>query len=128
MSKRTVTERRRPPTMAERLTPCACCQFPLTHRHHILEFATHGETPLVCQLCPNCHELFHIAYRAYILHRDRAWTMWCSIVEILSENDRRIAWIKGHVIETQQTEFNHFVEQIEWDWDEREIIETLMET
>lgn len=62
--------KRRRTTRQERLTPCGCCNWPLTERHHLLEFSDHGENNYTVQLCPNCHDLYHIIWNAYIEEHD----------------------------------------------------------
>lgn len=56
--------RRRPPrrktTIYERLKPCECCGHPISQRHHLIPYRWVGEQSPTVQLCPNCHELFHI--------------------------------------------------------------------
>jgi hypothetical protein len=51
---------RRQPTFEERLTPCRCCNYPLTQRHHLDGFIDGKEFGDTIQLCANCHDLFHI--------------------------------------------------------------------
>jgi ribosomal protein L37E len=36
--------RRRRATDQERMTPCSACGYPASHRHHLWDIATHGET------------------------------------------------------------------------------------
>ena len=51
---------RRKPTAQERLTPCWCCGYPISQKHHILGYAEHGKNEISVQLCANCHEAYHI--------------------------------------------------------------------
>ena len=60
-----VRTRRKKATLAERLTPCAVCAYPITERHHFLPVSIYGENASTTQLCANCHEAFHIFERAY---------------------------------------------------------------
>jgi ribosomal protein L37E len=62
--------RRRRSTAHERVTPCSACGYPISHRHHLWDLATHGENQVTVQLCANCHELHHLMYNA--LARDSA--------------------------------------------------------
>lgn len=64
--------RRRRPSDKERMTPCSACGYPVSHRHHLWDIATHGENAVTVQLCPNCHELHHLMYNA--LARDSAYS------------------------------------------------------
>lgn len=54
-------------SLKERTTPCECCGFPLSQRHHLLAVAEFGDTDATAQLCANCHDLYHIIERS-ILH------------------------------------------------------------
>jgi hypothetical protein len=54
--------RRRRPSDRERMTPCSACGYPVSHRHHLWDIATHGENQVTVQLCANCHELHHLMY------------------------------------------------------------------
>jgi hypothetical protein len=56
---------RRKAKLHERLSPCECCGYPLSHRHHTIPIAGWGESGYTIQLCPNCHELFHLILLAY---------------------------------------------------------------
>lgn len=53
--------------LAERLLPCQCCNYPLSQRHHLLEVSQYGENRARVQLCANCHEFYHIAYKMCVL-------------------------------------------------------------
>lgn len=50
----------------ERLAPCPCCNHPISQRHHMLPVHRYGETHYTVQLCANCHEAFHVLYRAWL--------------------------------------------------------------
>ncbi len=56
--------RRRRPTIKELGTRCACCDFPLSQKHHLLPFADWGEVDITVQLCPNCHAIYHLIDKA----------------------------------------------------------------
>lgn len=51
---------RRKTNISERLKPCEACGYPISQRHHMLDFATHGENDETSQLCACCHEIFHL--------------------------------------------------------------------
>ncbi len=51
---------RRQTKVNERLVSCQCCGYPISQRHHLLEVSRFGENEYSYQLCPNCHELYHI--------------------------------------------------------------------
>jgi len=53
-------KRRKAPKAGERLSPCICCSYPVTQRHHCLNFADYGEVGPSIQLCANCHEFYHL--------------------------------------------------------------------
>lgn len=57
---------RRRPTYQERTTACAACGYPASHRHHVYDVATHGESERTVALCANCHELQHLMYNALV--------------------------------------------------------------
>jgi ribosomal protein L37E len=59
-------KQRRRPTFQERSRTCAACGYPSSHRHHLYDFATHGENEATLQLCANCHELHHLLYNALV--------------------------------------------------------------
>ncbi|MCC6612084.1 MAG: hypothetical protein IT320_01335 [Anaerolineae bacterium] len=61
---------RRRPTFRERTTPCAACGYPASHRHHVYDVATHGESERTVALCANCHELQHLIYNALVNESD----------------------------------------------------------
>ncbi len=58
---RKIMQRRRP-THEERIIPCMACGYPVSHRHHLWDIATHGENKVTLRLCGNCHELHHLLY------------------------------------------------------------------
>ena len=51
---------RRKTKLSERLQKCQCCEHPISERHHLLEVSQYGDNEYTFQLCPNCHELYHI--------------------------------------------------------------------
>lgn len=52
--------KRKKPSIEQAATPCACCGYPLSQRHHLLPFAQWGEVAITVQLCPNCHAFYHL--------------------------------------------------------------------
>lgn len=57
--------KRRRAKLWERLSPCNCCGYPISQRHHLITVAEYrGENNYTRQLCANCHELYHICERA----------------------------------------------------------------
>lgn len=62
----TIKTKRRRTTLSERTTPCACCGYPISHRHHPIGVAETGESRHTLQFCPNCHELFHLVQAALV--------------------------------------------------------------
>jgi hypothetical protein len=89
--------RRRKAQIAERLTPCACCSYPLSQRHHLVySVAQAGDHRNTLQLCANCHELAHIIDQALedyernprkATHARRLFQAACAA---LGKDDRRI--------------------------------------
>jgi hypothetical protein len=58
--------KRRSPKLEERLTPCECCGYPVSQRHHVLPVARYGDHGWTVQLCANCHEAYHILEQGWI--------------------------------------------------------------
>ena len=58
-------KKRRHAKLHERVTPCQCCGYFLSHRHHLLPVSEWKENGFTVQLCANCHELYHILYTVY---------------------------------------------------------------
>lgn len=63
-------KQRRRPKVQDRLVTCAACGYPSSHRHHLWDFATHGENNVTIHLCANCHELNHLMYNALVKQSD----------------------------------------------------------
>lgn len=61
-----LSRRRRRPKFQERVTACSACGYPMSHRHHLWDIATHGENKVTIQLCANCHELQHLIYNTLV--------------------------------------------------------------
>ena len=95
-------ERRRAPTLVERLTPCVGCGLPLTHRHHPLDFALYGESVNTWQLCANCHDVFHICWKAYHEPTQRIHDLWMTWVNYVGHNSPKIAFMYDKVRETRE--------------------------
>lgn len=55
-------KKRRSVTLQDRVTPCACCGYRLSHRHHLFPIAEWGGNNQTIPLCANCHELYHIVF------------------------------------------------------------------
>ena len=51
---------RRSPTLEERSTPCSCCNYPISQRHHLLDYAWYEENNFTWPLCGSCHDLYHL--------------------------------------------------------------------
>lgn len=58
-------ERRKRQTISTRILPCECCKFPITHRHHLIEFSKYGEG-ITVSLCGSCHDIYHIFQNAHL--------------------------------------------------------------
>lgn len=90
------TKRKRVP-IRDRLTPCQVCDHPISHRHHVLSMAKWGETEATIQLCPNCHELYHIMQDAWIekargkrkTGTSRLWLLLAWVMEEWGADDPR---------------------------------------
>ncbi len=64
--------RRHKSTLKQRMTPCECCGYPISQRHHLFEIAHYGESDFTRQLCANCHELYHLIEALDSTPEDRA--------------------------------------------------------
>lgn len=62
----TIPRKRRGTRLSERLTPCFCCAYPISQRHHLFPAARYGETGKTVALCANCHEAYHILEQGWI--------------------------------------------------------------
>lgn len=132
MSKTNSNTRRKAPTLEQRLTPCQCCGFPLSQRHHILPFSTHGDG-LCVSLCANCHEVLHVIHReqdnrwkfsdtpqgqaAYFRH-SRAFKIVSALIAAWGENDPRLQYLRkltglAYRYEQAQLAFYRYCEQVE---------------
>lgn len=60
-----MTKRRKKVSIHNRLTPCFCCGYPISQRHHLLHFAEWGDLFGTIQLCANCHELYHLIFEVF---------------------------------------------------------------
>lgn len=98
-------EKRRVLSVEERLSGCMICGFPLVHKHHILPFATWSETNITMHLCPNCHELIHIAINAIIFKKKRSEELWELFCERVGKNNPLILLIEEKVYEWMETNF-----------------------
>lgn len=58
--------KRRSPSTRERSTPCKCCGWPVSERHHLLKFSLFGENEYTVQLCASCHDLYHVFWNALV--------------------------------------------------------------
>ncbi len=85
--------------------PCEGCGFPLSHRHHIIEFAEHGEHCLTMPLCPTCHWILHICIRAHVYHSERAGKLWTHLLGTPGTM-ARLAWARRKVDEYMETLFD----------------------
>lgn len=85
-----IEDRRKKPTIANRLTPCRVCSFPLSQSHHLLPFAHHGHG-LTVPLCGTCHDLFHVCFAARGgTHRTRALRLFADVtVQCLNTSEMK---------------------------------------
>lgn len=88
---------RRPPRIQERLTPCECCGYKLSQRHHLLEVADWGENTATVQLCANCHELYHLLYGAYVTKSERCIHLAGQFILKVGFGDSRVTYLKNLV-------------------------------
>lgn len=60
----TVKPCRRSIKVWERCRQCEICTFSITERAHILEVSMYSENEWTKALCPNCHTVYDLVYRA----------------------------------------------------------------
>lgn len=97
----TLKSNRRRTTLQERTTPCACCAYPISHRHHVLGFAGSGENRHTLQLCPNCHELFHLIQSAVVGNSDYSNKVLRKYMETKGTEDPAFKFIMAKVMEVE---------------------------
>jgi hypothetical protein len=92
-------KRRRSPRIDERLTPCQCCGYPVSQRHHLSPINRYGENHRTVYLCANCHEAFHVFEQGWIDQRagrknTRSMRIWSRLYYGLGgENDPRVRYL-----------------------------------
>lgn len=82
--------KRRAPSIEERLTPCHCCAYRLTQRHHMLPFAQHGETPLTHALCASCHDTLHLMLSAHYKPTEHNIKVWEGVQSDMGHQNERL--------------------------------------
>jgi hypothetical protein len=87
---------RRAPTFEQRLSPCECCGYPLSQRHHAIPFVDHGETNLTIQVCATCHELYHVVWAAVVDRRPKALAL-VGHFRLVDREAERFAWVHDRV-------------------------------
>ena len=97
-----MVEKRKQNSLDIRLTPCEVCDFPLTHRHHLLAFVENGESNYTIQLCATCHELLHIAMGAIIHKKRRATEVYTAFRGTVGANSELIKKIEDLVYSTAE--------------------------
>ena len=97
-----MNERRRATTREERLSPCHGCGFPLTHRHHLLEFANYGENDCTVQVCGTCHDLFQIVESCYVWKHADAKRLVGELVQRIGFHNERFSRIYDLVVEAKR--------------------------
>ncbi len=94
--------KRRRATREERLMPCECCNFPLSHRHHLLRHADFGENDSVASLCGTCHDIFHVMQSAYIKNSKEGKQLCGNLLLKLGHGDERLIAIYRLVMEADR--------------------------
>src|SRR5438552_1530941 len=97
-----MVQTRRATTRDERLTPCECCGFPLSHRHHMLDVASHGENDCTAQLCGTCHDLFHVMENSYSFGNRKARRLVDELVLLLGRKNQRLQRVQSLVMEAKK--------------------------
>ncbi len=96
--------KRRKCTLSERTTPCACCGYPISHRHHLMAVATHGENLHSARLCPNCHELFHLLQSVLIRRSRHSNRVLRQYTEVKGMDDIALRFMYSKVLEVEDIE------------------------
>ena len=102
---------RRTTKLEETTMPCEGCGFPISHRHHILEYADYGENDYTLQACATCHWTLHICVSAHKPKGARAWKLWTHLLRSLGEQDHRILWALQIERKTRDTKLQHHIYQ-----------------
>lgn len=97
----TIKKKRRSTTLSERTTPCACCGYPISHRHHPIGVAETGESRHTLQFCPNCHELFHLVQAALVRKSRYCNRVLQKYVEARGWDDPALTFMFSKVIEVE---------------------------
>ncbi len=97
----TIETKRRRTTLSERTTPCACCGYPISHRHHPIGVAETGESRHTLQFCPNCHELFHLVQAALVRESRYCNRVLQKYVEARGRDDPALKFMFSKVIEVE---------------------------
>lgn len=118
-----IMERRRQPTTKERLTPCECCEFPVSHRHHILEFAQYGENNITKQLCGSCHDVYTVLVNCYTKPTKRNKDIWMGFVGVIGWDDRRVKFFMNLLQEYCDLKFDNVYQTINLECNDWEIEE-----
>lgn len=94
-------------SVQDRMIPCACCDYPISERHHVVPFSEWGDG-IVLSLCANCHELWHIIDRAEtdfkkyadtdedrseFRKRSRSARLYRCIIASWGKDDKRITYL-----------------------------------
>ncbi len=84
------------------MTPCECCEYPISHRHHALRMRDYGESRHTLQLCPNCHELYHLIYGTLVDNSERQRKMLNAYLEWSGQGDPRFSYLYRKVKEYEE--------------------------
>ena len=91
--------RRYKSTLKQRMTPCNCCGYPISQRHHLFEVAHYGESDFTRQLCANCHELYHLIEGLDAIPEDqgdrvtRCSALLGRVIQIWGQDDPRLEYL-----------------------------------
>lgn len=103
--------KRRATKLEETTTPCESCGFPISHRHHLMEYAEYGENDCTLQACATCHWTLHICVSALGSRNARAWKLWSHLLRSLGEQDQRIVWAQAMESRARDIKLHHHIYQ-----------------
>lgn len=87
----------------QRITPCICCNYPVTERHHLLEkrkWKNQDDDTNVVNLCPNCHQLYHLLAADGIGGLSRIY----SIAVLIKNKKEHVDFIKNLIEKARYSE------------------------
>lgn len=104
---------RRKTSIDEIITPCECCGFLISQRHHILDFAIHGESNMQIYLCPNCHYMLHVCIKYNVYKKKHAGIIWNYFASMMGNDNKLIVFFLEKTQEYMEQKFEIFIDSTE---------------